>query len=83
MVQLSVDEAGDGPDASGVGLSMVAIELRQRLVAPQSPDGVLDGDPLRGERGVVGDVLRRPGLLARLAAGVKPRPAGWSGAIPT
>ena len=62
MIELSVDEASDGSDAGGVRLSVVAIQLGQRLVASQSSDGVLDADPRGGKRGVVDDVRGLAGV---------------------
>src|SRR5688572_5918334 len=73
MVELSIDQAGDGPDAGGVSLSMMTIELGQGLVASQAADGVLDGDPLSRKRGVVDDVLDWPGFLPRLATRREPQ----------
>src|SRR3954468_2903503 len=69
MIQVSIDEAGDGTNAGSMGLPVVTILLGQGLVASQASDGVLDGDTLGSKRGVVGDVLGRSGLLAGLAAG--------------
>jgi hypothetical protein len=67
MIQVSVDQAGDGADAGGVALPMMAIQLRQSLIPSQASDGVLDGDTLGGEGGVVDDVFGGSRLLARLA----------------
>jgi len=75
VIQLSVDEASDRTDAGSVGLSVVAILVRQGLVTSQASDGVLDDDTRGGKRGVVDDVFGRPRFLARLATRREP-PAG-------
>ena len=67
LVELSVDEASDRSDAGGVAAAMLAILLRERLVASQASDGVLDADAGGGKRRVVDHILGWSRLPAWLA----------------
>ena len=67
VIQLPVDQAGNGTDAGSVGLSVVAIQLGEGLITSQASDGVLDADPRGGKGRVVDDVLAWPWLLAGFA----------------
>jgi len=74
--QLPVDQPRDRPHAGGVAAPPVAVGVGQRVVAAQPPAGVLDGDAAAGAGAVVGDIRRRAGPPARLAAGCGPEAAG-------
>ena len=83
MVDLPVRQTGDGADAGGVTVAVVAVGLGNSLVAARPTNRMLDPDPAAGERLIVRHVFVRPGLAARLAARRGPNPCGCKGAMPT
>jgi len=64
----AVDQAGDGTATGGVVVAAVPVGARQALEARHLANAMLDGDALAGEGLVVGHILRRARLTARLAA---------------
>ncbi len=74
VVQLPVDQATHRAHPAGVAAPVVAVGLRHRLEDAHPADGVLGHHPPPGEGGVVGDVLGRARLAARLLARGGPQP---------
>ena len=83
VIQLPVDQAGHGPHPRRVAAAVVAVGLRQRREDAHPAEGVLGHDAAAGEGAIVGDVLRRARLAARLLARRGAQPSGVGGGVGT
>src|SRR5579859_1684409 len=69
MAKLAIDQASNGANPRGVVVTMMAIRLRQGLIAADTANGVLDDNTPFGEGGVISHILWRTLLATRFTTG--------------
>ena len=68
MDELAIDKTSNSANSCRVMVTMMAIGLRQGLIATHTTNGMLDDNAAFGEGGVISHILSRTCLAARLAA---------------